>query len=168
MDKDTFCTVYGQFFPPGGKHLSPNENELISQATKDYAEMVFRTFDKQKTGALEFENFVLNLSDLSRGSVEKKLEFIFALYDANEDGQISLEEIASVTRAVFGLVGPYSKRLKDDLPASISENINQKAASVLKKFDLDQDGVISRQEFFEVFQQDPELMKYLYFFDTYI
>ena len=42
---------------------------------------------------------------LSRGNRKAKLEYIFDLYDANNDGFLSLEEIEEGFKALFSMIG---------------------------------------------------------------
>lgn len=52
-----------------------------------------------RNGSIRFEDFVIGLSVLLRGSVTEKLNWAFNLYDINKDGYITKEvcNLAGVT-----------------------------------------------------------------------
>uniref|UniRef100_A0A9J2PPH1 EF-hand domain-containing protein n=1 Tax=Ascaris lumbricoides TaxID=6252 RepID=A0A9J2PPH1_ASCLU len=96
-----FQEIYAQFFPQG------NANK--------YAEYVFRTFDRDEDGMISFEEFVVGLSVISRGTNTEKLEWIFDLYDINKKGCIRQTELMLVVQSIYELLGrhtnpPISKR----------------------------------------------------------
>lgn len=56
-----------------------------------YAHFLFNAFDMDRNGSIHFEDFVIGLSVLLRGSVTEKLNWAFNLYDINKDGYITKE-----------------------------------------------------------------------------
>ncbi|XP_062908864.1 Kv channel-interacting protein 1-like isoform X1 [Mobula hypostoma] len=79
VNEDTFKQIYSQFFPHGDASM--------------YAHYLFNAFDSAHNGSIKFEDFVMALSVLLRGTVHEKLTWIFNLYDINKDGFISKENI---------------------------------------------------------------------------
>lgn len=63
---------------------------------------------------LVLQDFVQNLSILSRGSLEEKLRWAFTLYDINGDGYITREEMTDIVNAVYDLMGKVSEPCVDD------------------------------------------------------
>ncbi len=55
---------------------------LISDSAA-YAHYVFNAFDQDHSGSISFEEFVMGLSLLARGSLHDKLQWAFNLYDVN-------------------------------------------------------------------------------------
>lgn len=51
------------------------------------------------------------LSSLSRGSTSEKLRWIFNLYDINGDGFITKQELLTIVRAVYRMLGDFTKPL---------------------------------------------------------
>uniref|UniRef100_A0A665V4P0 Kv channel interacting protein 2 n=1 Tax=Echeneis naucrates TaxID=173247 RepID=A0A665V4P0_ECHNA len=77
VNEETFKNIYSQFFPQGDSSM--------------YAHFLFEAFDTQNNGAVNFEDFVISLSIILRGSVTDKLNWAFNLYDLNKDGCITRE-----------------------------------------------------------------------------
>lgn len=57
---------------------------------------------------------MLNLSTLSRGSLDEKLKWTFQLYDVNGDGFISREEMTEVMTSVYELMGKVPEGCKEE------------------------------------------------------
>lgn len=60
---------------------------------------------------LWFQDFVIGLSKLSRGSIDEKLHWTFSLYDINGDGCITREEMTDIVTAVYELMGKFADNL---------------------------------------------------------
>ena len=68
--------------------------------------------DQKKNGKITFKEFLMWLSSLSHGSLTDKIAWTFRLYDANEDGSICRDDLHSIIRAIYLLMG--RKREADD------------------------------------------------------
>ncbi|KAF3836998.1 hypothetical protein F7725_004462 [Dissostichus mawsoni] len=79
VNEDTFKDIYAQFFPQGD--------------ASTYAHFLFNAFDTDHNGSVSFEDFVMGLSILLRGSIQEKLNWAFNLYDINKDGYITKEKM---------------------------------------------------------------------------
>jgi Ca2+-binding EF-hand superfamily protein len=77
-----FKTAYSTFFPLG------DATEFVMH--------VFRVFDLNGDGILDFREFMCGFSVVLRGSVDEKLIFSFRIYDVDGNGFISREEMTQV------------------------------------------------------------------------
>lgn len=89
IDRDTFHR--------GIPHLSVEDDFFIDR--------VFTILDADGSGILEWQEFVDALSSLERGSVAKRVGFLFRVYDLNGDGTIHRSEATQFFRASL-LVAP--------------------------------------------------------------
>ncbi|XP_028830139.1 calsenilin isoform X7 [Denticeps clupeoides] len=148
VDEETFKIIYSQFFPQG-------------DATT-YAHFLFNAFDMDRNGSIRFEDFVIGLSVLLRGSVNEKLRWAFNLYDINKDGYITKEEMLAIMKSIYDMMGRYtSPCVKEDAPLEHVEKFFQ-------KMDRNKDGVVTFDEFIETCQRDENIMSSMQLFENVI
>nr|XP_033503064.1 calsenilin-like isoform X4 [Epinephelus lanceolatus] len=148
VDEETFKSIYSQFFPQG-------------DATT-YAHFLFNAFDMDRNGSIRFEDFVIGLSVLLRGSVTEKLRWAFNLYDINKDGYITKEEMMAIMTSIYDMMGRYTlPSVRDDSPSEHVEKFFQ-------KMDRNRDGVVTIDEFIETCQKDENIMASMQLFENVI
>ena len=54
------------------------------------AEQVFRLFDENRDGKIDFREVVIGLGIGSRGTIDEKMSLMFSLYDINGDGFLDI------------------------------------------------------------------------------
>ncbi|XP_030211018.1 calsenilin isoform X2 [Gadus morhua] len=148
VDEETFKIIYSQFFPQG-------------DATT-YAHFLFNAFDMDRNGSIRFEDFVIGLSVLLRGSVTEKLRWAFNLYDINKDGYVTKEEMLAIMTSIYDMMGRYTcPSVRDDAPVDHVERFFQ-------KMDRNRDGVVTIDEFIETCQKDESIMASMQLFENVI
>lgn len=161
---------------------SSNTFEYTFSDSSLYAHYVFKAFDVNCNGAISFrvsdskdllrmsfeitmlnvssKDLLVTLSTLLRGSVYERLRWTFKLYDLNGDGCISRSELGEVVQAVHELMGRRPNQPEDDRKA------RDQVDRVFRKLDLNQDGVITIEEFLEACLKDDLVTRSLQMFDT--
>ncbi|XP_054245387.1 Kv channel-interacting protein 1 isoform X1 [Indicator indicator] len=171
VNEETFKQIYAQFFPHGGNGCIEGGPCCIMNCCSSccplcfsdasmYAHYLFNAFDTAQNGSVKFEDFVMALSILLRGTVHEKLRWTFNLYDINKDGYINKEEMMDIVKAIYDMMGKYTYPvLKEDAP-------RQHVEVFFQKMDKNKDGVVTLDEFIESCQEDDNIMRSLQLFEN--
>ena len=79
LTKTQFVEMYTKIFPGGN--------------AEKFSENVFRTFDTDRSGSIDFREFMLALHVTSSGTAEEKLSWAFRMYDVDGNGEIDFNEM---------------------------------------------------------------------------
>ena len=130
MTQDQVVEAYAKQFPNG--------------KAAEFADNLFRFFDVNKDGKIDFRELVVALGVASRGTDEEKLKWMFRLYDVNGNGSISRDEMRTVLKSLIRIV----------LPANAQENVDtvveERLTKIFQEIDVNGDEAISLQEFLKV------------------
>uniref|UniRef100_A0A8C9LCC8 Potassium voltage-gated channel interacting protein 3 n=1 Tax=Pavo cristatus TaxID=9049 RepID=A0A8C9LCC8_PAVCR len=181
VDEETFTLIYAQFFPQGDSSA--------------YAHFLFNAFDADGSGELCFEDFVVGLSVLLRGTAQEKLNWAFNLYDINKDGCITKEVPCGTSGGGRGhpwvrggfrggsacqpssvcpqemleiMKSIYDMMGRCTLPAPRDSAPAEHVEQFFQKMDRNGDGVVTYEEFLETCQQDADIMSSMQIFENTI
>ncbi|XP_051284771.1 Kv channel-interacting protein 4 isoform X1 [Dicentrarchus labrax] len=146
VNEETFKDIYSQFFPQGD--------------ASTYAHFLFNAFDTDHNGSVSFEDFVMGLSILLRGTIQEKLNWAFNLYDINKDGYITKEEMLDIMKAIYDMMG------KCTYPVLKEETPRQHVEVFFQKMDKNKDGVVTIDEFIDCCQNDENIMRSMHLFEN--
>merc|ERR1712215_11031 len=105
-----FCEIYGKCFPTGN--------------AKEFCKHLFRTFDIDKNGVIDFKEFLVSINITSSGSPEQKLNWAFSMYDMDGNGYIDLEEMTKLVKSIYQITG------------SSQSNPLERAKEIFEKMDI--------------------------------
>ncbi|KAM9385637.1 recoverin-like [Pholidichthys leucotaenia] len=131
ITKDEFQNIYSKFFPESDSNT--------------YAQHVFRSFDENDDGTLDFKEYIIALHMTSTGKTTRKLEWAFSLFDVDKNGYITKSEVKEICTSIFKLI---PKDEVSSLPED--ENTAEKRADKLWKFfDKGENDRIAEGEFIQ-------------------
>ncbi|XP_012686117.1 guanylyl cyclase-activating protein 2-like [Clupea harengus] len=122
----------------------------------EYAENMFRAFDKNGDNTIDFLEFVAALNLVFRGDLEHKLRWSFKVYDKDGNGFVDKTELRAIIDSIYRI-----KRVskKDTEPHQLS--VDEVCERIFKVIDVDGDGHITLEEFLEGAHKDPWILNML-------
>jgi neuronal calcium sensor 1 len=163
LTKEEFQKIYRQFFPFGDP--------------SSFADYVFKVFDADKSGTIDFKEFICALSVTSRGKMEDKLDWAFQLYDIDGDGKISYEEMLAIVEAIYKMVGTQFEITSDFVlthPAQVGSMVKlppdedtpeKRVKKIFRMMDKDENGSLDMAEFKEGSKRDETIVSALSLYD---
>jgi len=149
---DAFITEH-----PDGKMRPKDFREMMQKALpkKDASKMekhVFRIYDTNSDGYIDFTEFMLIFFIMSDGSPQEVLTSIFRMFDCNSDGTITQKEMTKLIKDMYGL-------LKEEDPNLAAKDFVAKTA--FAEMDENQDGKVTTEEFIKACLGQEEFSKML-------
>ncbi|KAK3602386.1 hypothetical protein CHS0354_026273 [Potamilus streckersoni] len=141
----------------GGRYLTPQNfkqvyNEMFHGDATHFAENVFRTFDIDGNGKVDFKEFLIGLSITASSNVEKRLRWAFKMYDVDGSGTISRQEMCSIVQAVYTMTAISQQNTIP--PQKLADDL-------FSKLDTDNNGEITWEEFRDGALNDETLLRLL-------
>ena len=159
-DEDTIKEFHKSFikeFPTGqltrDKFIDLYKMFIWRGNAEQYCEHVFRTFDTDQNGFIDFGEFLVAMYVTSAGSAEEKLTWAFRMYDVDGNGVIDPDEMWKVVEAIYGM-------LCEDATAPTS-SAKERAMKIFHRMDENEDGHLTEEEFLQGCLEDDELSKLL-------
>jgi Ca2+-binding EF-hand superfamily protein len=142
---------------PDGKMRPKDFREMMAKALpkKDAGKMekhVFRIYDTNNDGYIDFTEFMSIFFIMSEGTLEEVFTSIFRMFDVNSDGTITQKEMTKLIKDMYGL-------LKEDDPSLAARDLVAKSA--FAEMDADQDGKVTSAEFIAACLGQEEFSKML-------
>lgn len=113
---------------------------------------VFRIYDENDDGYVDFPEFMVVYTIMSDGTPEEVLTKIFRVFDVNSDGTITQKELKRLIKDMYGLLvtDGAEKKTKDMI-----------TSGAFKEMDKDEDGKVSMQEWIDACLGQEEFSKML-------
>ena len=70
-----------------------------------FVDLIFRDYDKDGNGSIDFSEFILAMNASMSSSVEEKLRMAFCLLDKDKSGAISVKEMVEVIGTLYSVEG---------------------------------------------------------------
>lgn len=115
-------------------------------------EDIFRLYDLDNNGSIDFKEFLLVVSVMDGDSAESKLRQIFRIFDTDQNGVISKDEVVSIVSHLFHLLPDQG-----DIAAS-PEKVSD---MLMTEMDSDCDGVVTEDELIAAFLRQERLTSIL-------
>jgi Ca2+-binding EF-hand superfamily protein len=113
---------------------------------------VFRIYDTNNDGYIDFTEFMLIFLIMDDGTPEEVLTSIFRMFDVNHDGSITQKEMTKLIKDMYGL-------LKEEDPELAARDLVAKSA--FAEMDSDQDGKVTIAEFIKACLAQEQFSKML-------
>lgn len=118
--------------------------EILQVDPSPQCENVFAKYDYRKTGMIDAKEILIALANFTGAGKDDKLKFAFLLFDENNDGVISKQELVKI--------------LKANHMAKTDSEVQRKAETIMAQADKNGDGVMSYDEFVAVSRKFPNIL----------
>ncbi|XP_029484772.1 recoverin-like [Oncorhynchus nerka] len=145
ISKQQFEAIYVKFFPDADP--------------KAYARHVFRSFDSNSDGMLDFKEYIMALHLTSSGRTIQKLEWAFNLYDVDRNGSITKKEIQEIVESIFNMISKEDqKNLPDD-----ENNPEKRADKIWDSFGKKENDKLTEEEFIQGVMDNKNILRLVQF-----
>ncbi|CAH1240082.1 neurocalcin homolog [Branchiostoma lanceolatum] len=144
LTEEHFVSFYVGSFQSGD---SSRKAELATQ--------IFRTFDRDGSGTIDFREFMCGMNVLMRGSISERLKWAFYMYDRDGSGSISTNELLDVLKLMYEI--RYPEYGLEELEKT-EPQLQMLAERIFQELDDDGNGVLQLKEFVEGIRMKPYLL----------
>ena len=145
-DRDVILAHYKIFLSnhPDGLITPKSFHSMLTQCfptstAKKLSKHIWRIYDTNQDGLIDFREFAVALHTMSFGSSEDNLSQIFRVFDIDCDGEIDHDEMKQILKDL----------LKVENEKVDNKSLESLARSAFSEMDENEDGFISRNEFIE-------------------
>lgn len=122
--------------------------DSLGEQVDDVADAIFKVFDEDRNGKLDFVEYILAVSSTQMNTPEDKLKWIFKMYDKDCSGSIETAELQEMFETLFETTGVQFD--ESQLEVLVSD--------VMQTLDKDGNGNIDMKEFVEGSMKTPFMM----------
>ena len=124
-------------------------NILPEETVKILADQIFNLYDEEKSGSINFTNFILAKHFLADSSIESKLQHVFQLCDTDRSDRIQLRELVGLFGTLY-------------MNEGVDKNLAvERSYQIFNTLDTTNDGYVTREEFIQGCLQDKDLVNNL-------
>lgn len=135
LGKDKILEMYSMILPAGN--------------AKVFVDQIFRIFDKDGNGSIDFKEFMMATDMTASGSPEEKLRWAFKMYDKDGSGTIELKEMVEIIGTLYEMEGVNA------------DTAGERANKIFSQLDVNGDGELDEEEFCKGCMDDDELVRLL-------
>ena len=125
----------------------------------DFCRHVFRTFDLNRDGIVDFREYMLALHVITNGTDEERLAWAFRLFDIDNNGVIDNNEVTEIERATLQVVTPAAAEAPSLEEAR--QVARARAKQIFREMDARNEGFLTRRQFVETCLRKHTLAKML-------
>jgi len=127
---------------PGGRISRKSFQSILGEGcpgtnTGKMSKHIWRIYDTNKDGFIDFREFMMALYVMTHGSSEENLKQLFRVFDINDDGNIDLNEMKRLMKDLLKHNGDLKNRKK----------VESLSVSTFDEMDENNDGKINQEEF---------------------
>ena len=124
LNREDFSAFY--------KKVDPDKCKLDCYTV--FTDKMFNAFNTNNDGHLSVKEILLGFAICTKGEMEKKLNYVFALYDTDNNGFLTKEEVKDGFKGMFIMTGVDPNEFVCDVCAS----------NKIQKLDKSKDGIVTK------------------------
>jgi len=127
------------------------------QGAEEFGLHIFRSFDIDHNGFVDFREYMLALHVICDGSNHEKLSWAFRLYDIDSNGVIDRNEVTEISRCVLSIVSPLTRLTRKEATA----RARARAKEIFHDMDRRKQGFLTHSQFVNSCLRKQDLAKML-------